>query len=459
MVTENSTPVLLAVTEVLTPEAQVVTGVGTETIAPNQPPPAQAPPSYATAAGNDLTDITVSTATPPPLPLAQQTIAGQIPPGQTQPNQPPAVQSPAPNPIASAICQIIGSCPTAPSPANIPVQGGTTSPAVNVIIHPTTIPLAAAPQGLQGQTATVGGTPVLVITSPVTFTPGPSPTPDHISGASVTFINGSPFVVIPSSTLIPFVNAPPQLTNAQVTIISNTPFLEIGPTTFAASPQANGPVPSTTNIGGTNFIVFPSATDVPLSNAPPGLTGSLTIINNTPFIAVPGSTNIPVQANPTGHLSTTIINGTPFIVVPNPTQVPLSNAPPGISGQTTTISGTAFLLIPSATTFQLPTSLPNIPGAITTVINNTPFLIFPVATTLPLSLASGIPGGITTQISGSQVVIFPKPTTVAEPGAQITSIPGFVTVIGGVTEVVFTGPATGECLHIHLSRKVTANFS
>jgi hypothetical protein len=85
------------------------------------------------------------------------------------------------------------------------------------------------------------------------------------------------------------------------------------------------------------------------------------------------------------------------------------------------------------------------------VINNTPFLIFPSATTLPLSLGAGIPGGITTQISGSQVVIIPKPTTIAEPGAQISSIPGFVTVVGGVTEVVITGPATSKCFHICLS--------
>jgi hypothetical protein len=93
------------------------------------------------------------------------------------------------------------------------------------------------------------------------------------------------------------------------------------------------------------------------------------------------------------------------------------------------------------------------------VINNTPFLIFPSATTLPLSLGAGIPGGITTEISGSQVVIFPKPTTIVEPGAQITSIPGFVTVVGGVTEVVITGPATGKCFHDCLSMNRRANSS
>jgi hypothetical protein len=75
--------------------------------------------------------------------------------------------------------------------------------------------------------------------------------------------------VIDSSTLIPVVNAPPQLSNAPTTIINNTPFLVVGPTTFAVpTAQPNGPI--TTNIRGTDFIVFPSATNIPLLNAPPG---------------------------------------------------------------------------------------------------------------------------------------------------------------------------------------------
>jgi hypothetical protein len=109
---------------------------------------------------------------------------------------------------------------------------------------------------------------VLIVPSQETFVPF-NPTAQPIPGASVTIINGSPSIVITSPTLVPAVNAPPQLSNYPITIINNTPYLAVGPTTFAApSAQANGAI--TTNIGGTNFIVFPSATNIPLSDAPPG---------------------------------------------------------------------------------------------------------------------------------------------------------------------------------------------
>jgi hypothetical protein len=224
-----------------------------------QTPPTQNGPTYVTVdngnSGNNLIDPLVIVVTHPSAPVQQPIVPN---PGQN----PPTV----PNPIPGAICQIIG-CATGP-PGNTPGSGGQTSAGVSVIVQPTTIPLSVAPPGLPGQISTIGGTPVLVVTAPVTFAPF-TPTPDSIPGASVTIINGSPSIVISSSTLIPVVNAPPQLSNVPTTIINNTPFLVVGPTTIAApSPQPSGP--STTNIGGTNFVVFPSATNIPLSNAPPG---------------------------------------------------------------------------------------------------------------------------------------------------------------------------------------------
>lgn len=272
-ITVESTPVLELENVVFPPSPSVGTSTNFVTVAAVQ---TQAPPTYVPAdSGNAITNPVVTVVTrPAPVqqPIVQnppgQNPPGQNPPGQNPPGQNPPGQNPptAPNPIASAICQIIG-CATGP-PGNTPGSGGQTSAGVGVIVQPTTIPLSAAPPGLPGQISTIGGTPVLVVTAPVTFAPF-TPTPDSIPGASVTIINGSPSIVISSSTLIPVVNAPPQLSNVPTTIINNTPFLVVGPTTIAApSPQPNGP--STTNIGGTNFIVFSSATNIPLSNAPPG---------------------------------------------------------------------------------------------------------------------------------------------------------------------------------------------
>jgi hypothetical protein len=130
--------------------------------------------------------------------------------------------------------------------------------------------------GITGQISTIDGTAVLIVPSQETFVPF-NPTAQPIPGASVTIINGSPSIVITSPTLVPAVNAPPQLSNYPITIINNTPYLAVGPTTFAApSAQANGAI--TTNIGGTNFIIFPSATNIPLSDAPPGKPISKTLL-------------------------------------------------------------------------------------------------------------------------------------------------------------------------------------
>jgi hypothetical protein len=250
--------VLAFETDVVPPSPSVGTSTILVTAAPLLIP---APPTYVPVdSGNSLIDPVVTVVTHPSAPVQQPIVQnpGQNPAGQN----PPTV----PNPIVGAICQIIG-CATGP-PGNTPGSGGQTSAGVSVIVQPTTIPLSVAPPGLPGQISTIGGTPVLVVTAPVTFAPF-TPTPDSIPGASVTIINGSPSIVISSSTLIPVVNAPPQLSNVPTTIINNTPFLVVGPTTIAApSPQPSGP--STTNIGGTNFVVFPSATNIPLSNAPPG---------------------------------------------------------------------------------------------------------------------------------------------------------------------------------------------
>jgi len=174
---------------------------------------------------------------------------------------------PTQNPVAVAICQAMGGCATGP-PNNQQIPPPSAGVSV-VVPQQTTIPLSAAPLGLQGQITTIGGTPMLVVTSQ-TFNPF-TPTVNAVPGASVTIgPNGSPSIVISSSTLVPLINAPSQLSGAPTTIINNTPFLVVGPTTIAApTTQANGLI--TTNIGGTSFIVFPSApTEIPLSNAPPG---------------------------------------------------------------------------------------------------------------------------------------------------------------------------------------------
>lgn len=260
--TVESSAVLAFGTDVVPPLPFVGTStilVPVPAVPAGQTPPTQNGPTYVTVdngnSGNNLIDPLVIVVTHPSAPVQQPIVPN---PGQN----PPTV----PNPIPGAICQIIG-CATGP-PGNTPGSGGQTSAGVSVIVQPTTIPLSVAPPGLPGQISTIGGTPVLVVTAPVTFAPF-TPTPDSISGASVAIINGSPSIVISSSTLIPVVNAPPQLSNVPTTIINNTPFLVVGPTTIAApSPQPSGP--STTNIGGTNFVVFPSATNIPLSNAPPG---------------------------------------------------------------------------------------------------------------------------------------------------------------------------------------------
>jgi hypothetical protein len=238
-------------TNLITPTGTANVIVSPVTHAP-PPPGTTTTPTYVEAAGPDLVDPIVSIYVPP---------ESAVGPGPA-PVVPPNPADSQGQSIGNIVCQIIG-CAAAP-PANPVVQGSGPS----VVVSPTTFRLQDAPLGITGQISTIDGTAVLIVPSQETFVPF-NPTAPPIPGASVTIINGSPSIVISSPTLVPAVNAPPQLSNAPITIINNTPYLVVGQTTFAApSAQTNGAI--TTNIGGTNYIVFPSATNIPLSDAPPG---------------------------------------------------------------------------------------------------------------------------------------------------------------------------------------------
>jgi hypothetical protein len=410
------------ITNLITPTGTASVIVSPVTLA--RPPPGTATiPTYVSASEPRLVDPIVSIYVAP-VDGAPESAVELGPPGPgPAPDLPPNQVDSQGKSIGSIICQIIG-CVAGQSATPV-AQGSGPS----VVVSPTTFRLQDAPLGLTGQISTIDGTGVLIVPSQETFVPF-NPTASPIPGALVTIINGSPSIVISFPTLVPAVNAPPQLSNAPITIINNTPYLVVGPTTFAApSSQANGA--TTTNIGGTNFIVFPSATNIPLLNAPPGkliskapwkmenlslltsspgLTGSLTIINNTPYLAVPGSTNIAIPATETGTLATTVINGTPFVIVGGPTQIPLVNAPSGLTGVTTIINGTPFLIIPSATALPLPTS-PSNEGQVT-VINGVTEIILTGIATLPVNSAYSL-SGLTTFISGVTEVIISTPTTIS----------------------------------------------
>ena len=247
-------------TEVFT-TTNLITAAGTANVIVSavtnaRPPPGTTTaPTYVEAAGPNLVDPIVSIYVPPESAVGP----GPAPVGPANPDD---SREQTGQSIGNIVCKFID-CGAGP-PANPAIQGSGPS----VVVSPTTFRLQDAPLGITGQISTIDGTAVLIVPSQETFVPF-NPTAQPIPGASVTIINGSPSIVITSPTLVPAVNAPPQLSNYPITIINNTPYLAVGPTTFAApSAQANGAI--TTNIGGTNFIVFPSATNIPLSDAPPG---------------------------------------------------------------------------------------------------------------------------------------------------------------------------------------------
>jgi hypothetical protein len=250
----DSSTEVVTTTNLITAEGTANVIVSAVTNAP-PPPGTTTAPTYVEAAGPSLVDPIVSIYVPP------ESAVGPGPAPVVPPN-PADSQGQTGQSIGNIVCKFID-CGAGP-PANPVVQGSGPS----VVVSPTTFRLQDAPLGITGQISTIDGTAVLIVPSQETFVPF-NPTAQPIPGASVTIINGSPSIVITSPTLVPAVNAPPQLSNYPITIINNTPYLAVGPTTFAApSAQANGAI--TTNIGGTNFIVFPSATNIPLSDAPPG---------------------------------------------------------------------------------------------------------------------------------------------------------------------------------------------
>jgi hypothetical protein len=234
---------------------------------------------------------------------------------------------------------------------------------------------------------------------------------------------------------------PPQSTPAQ-SPASNPPASNPPANNPTNNPPANNPpASSTTSLGAIinsimggqppntpapqvpSPIIIPNPTTIPLNQAPPGLTGSTTVIGGSSFVVVPSATTILGQPSAPTY-STTLILGTPYILIPGPTNIPLSLAPSGLTGITSMISGTVFLLVPSSTSVPGPT----LPGSMT-VIGGTTELVISGPTTVPINPGLQLTGS-TTVISGTTMVIISGTQTVpVETGASV--LPSYVQISGG----------------------------
>ncbi|KAH7310074.1 hypothetical protein BKA65DRAFT_169698 [Rhexocercosporidium sp. MPI-PUGE-AT-0058] len=343
------------------------------------------------------------------------------------PVQPPANGG---NSIGAIINSMFGNPPppVIPGSPNPPQPNTDPRPIVPIVIPAaTTIPIAQAPPGAVGNSANIGGTPVIIIPGPTTIA---QPQPGQAQPIAQP-------IIIPAATTIPAVNAPAGALGSVVNI-GGTPFLVIpGPTTIQQQP---GGIFPTSVIDGTPFLAIPGPTSIPLANAPPGLTGTTQTIDGVPFLVIPGPTNIPApapgagqQQPPAGTFPTTVIDGVPFLVIPGPTSIPVANAPPGLTGATTTINGTPFLVVPNPTNVPAPASPAGSFG--TTTINGTPFLVIPGPTSIPLSLAPPGLQGSTTTLNGTPFLVIASSTSVqaVNPGQ---------TVISGTSNLVILGPTT-----------------
>lgn len=247
----------------------------------------------------------------------------------------------------------------------------------------------------------------------------PPPPPNSIGGlppggpSLITPPPGQP-TTITGPTTIPIAAVPAGL-EGSTTVIGGSSFVVV-PSATTIMPPAAQPLPASlgtiTSIGGTPVFVIPSSTTVPAAGLPSGL-GSTVTTGGIPFVIIPPTT-IPLPASTTGQIfSTTNIAGTPFLLIPGPTSIPVAGAPAGLTGSTILISGTPFFDIPSAT------SIPALPGHIT-VIGGTTYDIFSGPTTVPVNPALSLLGK-TTVISGTTMVILPGATTVpVNPGGATT---------------------------------------
>lgn len=203
------------------------------------------------------------------------------PSGDTSLINDPPVQQPA-TPIGSII--------------NSFVNGESGNPTSIIIPNPTTVPAAKAPSGLAGIKTIISGSPFVIVPTPTIIIP-PSPPaglslPPNLG--TTTTINGTSFFVIPDLTTVPAAKLPIGIGNT--TTISGSPFVVIQPTTVPLAPQ-------------------------------PNLPGQITVISGLTEIAIPGPTTIPVNPNFSISGSTTVISGTSEVVVASGTTVPVSAAP------------------------------------------------------------------------------------------------------------------------------------
>lgn len=332
--------------------------------------------------------------------------------------------------LGAIIQSIFSNSPPPPIPTPTPGQP-ITIPAA------TTIPISLAPPGAVGTSTNINGVPVIIIPGPQTIPPQPGAQPI-----------GQP-IVIPHATTIPVAGAPLGA-QGETTVLHGTTYLIIpGPTTIAPppiqSPAAAGIFP-TSIINGSPVFEIPGPTSIPLSLAPPGLKGATTVISGTSYLVIAASTNVPAPATSAAgevnQFSLTTINNQPYLIIPA-TTLPQSLLPSGItlpaSQSETIISGTTYLIIPTSTLVPAPITVAGV-----TVVSGTTELVITGPTTMLVGPDFSV-SGQTTVMSGSTYVVISGATTVPRESTSTSSSSGKSTSsAGGVAVGTTTSKAGAE---------------
>lgn len=294
------------------------------------------------------------------------------------------------------------------------------------VIGPTTIPINPN-LPLWGSTTVIDNTPFIIIASKTIV---PVPINTRSSSGALEFVSGSSILVVGPTTMP--IN-PAFSIAGQTTTIDGTPVVIVTASTsiLLPAPTTQPPLPGVTTIlpGGATAVVLPAGATVPI-NPNFSLTGQTTIISGTTAVILASSTSVVLPPQNQGILypplpilpgSTTILpNGNTAVILSAGATVPVNSIFPA-SGHTTIISGTTEIILNSPTTFLLPlpiqTSLPPIVISGTTEILPGGFTAVLISSsgTVPVNSAYTV-NGRTTVISGvTEVVVSASQTVILAP--------------------------------------------